>query len=409
MSSFEDELRALGKRRIGLPELRAAWLRAHPESRDQPEQRRLLLDALRGLESEGTVDLPGRGWDTSGSPALPRTARLRDAVQGGRTRTPQAWLPALDFAADERHPVRRADLQAVNAFLLSVRGREPVRAPTRERSLQIFGDEKRLDDLRKGGPALFEGRVTLDDLHCYPVAPPLPHETPPKRVPGRPILVLENYHSWDSFRRWNHEAALYAAIAYGGGNAFRQGAGNLDDLVAAAQAEGALYLGDLDPAGVRILIGVNRRRQAEGAGGAAAPSRPLSLAARPRPQAAPGTGARECGDRRTQRRASRGPREGARGALVRRTAHPAGEFRDRTALGSRSGYCRARCRLTRTQAGCRGAGINIKDNSGRFPILRPASRVKATGSGAETCLVSFHKAQPYDLAAARRHLPKIAR
>ena len=63
----------------------------------------------------------------------------------------------------------------------------------------------------------------------------------------------------------------------------------------------------------------------------------------------------------------------------------------------------------RTQAGCRGAGINIKDNSGRFPILRPASRVKATGDGAETCLVSFHKAQPYDLAAARRHLPKIAR
>ncbi|MCY4408708.1 MAG: hypothetical protein OXC15_20255 [Rhodospirillaceae bacterium] len=264
MSSFGDELRALGKRRIGLPELRTAWLRAHPEARDQPEQRRLLLDALRGLEREGRVDLPGRGWDTSGSPALPRTARLRDAAQGRRTRTPQAWLPALAFAADERHPVRRADLQAVNAFLLSVRGREPVPAPTRERSLQIFGDEKRLDDLRKGGPALFEGRVPLDDLHCYPVAPPLPHETPPKRAPGRPILVLENYHSWDSFRRWNRHAALYAAIAYGGGNAFRQGAGNLDDVIENAQAEGAMYLGDLDPAGVRILIGVNRRRQSEG-------------------------------------------------------------------------------------------------------------------------------------------------
>ena len=83
--------------------------------------------------------------------------------------------------------MRRADLQAVNAYLLSVRGREPVPAPTRERSLQIFGDEKRLDDLRKGDLALFEGRVTLADLHCYTVAPPLPHETPPKREPGRPI------------------------------------------------------------------------------------------------------------------------------------------------------------------------------------------------------------------------------
>ena len=264
MSSFGDELRAFGKRRIGLPELRAAWLRAHPEARDQPEQRRLLLNALRALEREGLINLPKQGWDTSGSPALPRTASLRHAAQNRYTRTPQSWLPALAFAAGERHPVRRADLQAVNAYLLSVRGKEPVPAPTRERSLQIFGDEKRLDDLRKGDLALFEGRVTLADLHCYPVAPPLPHESPPKRAPGQPILVLENYHSWDSFRRWNREVALYAAIAYGGGNAFRQGAGNLDDLADTTLAEGAMYLGDLDPAGARILIGVNRRRQSEG-------------------------------------------------------------------------------------------------------------------------------------------------
>ena len=264
MSEFGDELRALGKRRIGLPELRAAWLRAHPEARDQPEQRRLLLNALQELEREGVIDLPVRGWDTSGSPPLPRTASLRTGVASRPIRAPQAWLPALSFAADERHPVRRADLQAINAFLLSIRGRAPVPAPTRERSLQIFGDEKRLDDLRKGGQSLFEGRVPLADLHCYPVAPPLPHETPPMQVPGQPILVLENFHSYDSFCRWNREAGLYAAIAYGGGNAFRQGAGNLDDLIAGTQADGTLYIGDLDPAGIRILIGVNRRRRSEG-------------------------------------------------------------------------------------------------------------------------------------------------
>ena len=130
--------------------------------------------------------------------------------------------------------------------------------------LQIFGDEKRLDQLRKGGSTLFEGRISLDDLECYPVAPPLPYETPERCVPGQPILVLENYHSFDSFRRWNQEAALYAAVAYGGGNAFRQGAGNLDELIARTGAGGAIYLGDLDPAGVRILIGVNARRQVEG-------------------------------------------------------------------------------------------------------------------------------------------------
>ena len=71
------------------------------------------------------------------------------------------------FGADERHPIRRADLQAINAFLLSVRDRELTSAPTRERSLQIFGDEKRLDHLRKGKLALFEERISLEDLRCY--------------------------------------------------------------------------------------------------------------------------------------------------------------------------------------------------------------------------------------------------
>ena len=264
MTSFAEELHSLGKRRIGLSELRAAFLRAHPEARAAPDLRRLLLDALQRLEHSGAVDLPARGWDRSGSPALPRTARLRDAPRVQRVRAAQAWLPALAFAADERHPVRRADLQAINAFLLSVRSKDLTPAPTRERSLQIFGDEKRLDRLCKGKAELFDGRLSLEDLGCYPVAPPLPCEMPPMRFPGRPILVLENYHSYDSFRRWNRVAALYAAVAYGGGNAFRQGAGNLDDLVAAADADGAVYIGDLDPAGIGILIGVNRRRQAEG-------------------------------------------------------------------------------------------------------------------------------------------------
>ena len=160
--------------------------------------------------------------------------------------------------------MRRKDLQAINAFLLTMRDRSLCAVPTRERSLQVFGDEKRLDRLRKGGLSLFEGRVSLDDLKCYPVAPPLPYETPEKPAPGRAILVLENYHSFDSFRQWNRRAALYAAVAYGGGSAFRQGSGNLDDVVERIDADGALYVGDLDPAGVEILIGVNLRRQEEG-------------------------------------------------------------------------------------------------------------------------------------------------
>ena len=194
MPTFEEALRALGKRRVRLPELRDAYLRAHPDALDAPDLRRLLLDALRRLERDEVADLPAPGprWDMSGSPALPRTASLRGAGRSRRSSKTHAWLPVLAFAADERHPVRRADLQAINAFLVSARCRSLSPVPTRERSLQIFGNEKRLDAIRKGEPTLFEGRISLDDLYCYPVAPPLPFETPGSPSAGQPILVLES-------------------------------------------------------------------------------------------------------------------------------------------------------------------------------------------------------------------------
>ena len=40
-----------------------------------------------------------------------------------------------------------------------------------------------------------------------------------------------------------------------------QGAGNLDELIVRTAAVGAFYVGDLDPAGIDILLGVNERRR----------------------------------------------------------------------------------------------------------------------------------------------------
>ena len=264
MNGFLRELRAFEKRRVRLDEVRAAYLRAHPEAADAPDLRRVLRDALRELADDDAVALPEKGWDTSGHPALPRTVTLpREREPAGDNR-PQAWVPELAFAANERNPARLRDLRAINAFLIANRGQSLVRVPTNERSLQILGNEKRLDQLRKGALTLYEGRITLEQLACFPVAPPLPHEAPALPAAGRAVLVLENQHSFESFRIWNAGTAAFAAVAYGGGNAFRQAAGNLDDIIARTGGYHALYLGDIDPAGVRILAGVNATREAAG-------------------------------------------------------------------------------------------------------------------------------------------------
>ena len=105
----------------------------HPEALDAPDGRRLLLEALQALERDGVAELPKQGWDRSGSPALPRTARLRVGANPGGAPEPCAWLPALAFAGEERHPVRRRDLQAINAFLLAMRDRSLCPVPTSAR------------------------------------------------------------------------------------------------------------------------------------------------------------------------------------------------------------------------------------------------------------------------------------
>ena len=264
MSPFEQQLRSLGKRRIRLPELRDAYFRAHPEALDAPDSRHLLHDALRDLNDGGAVELPATGWDKSGDPPLPNTLQLKNTALKRSPRDAQAWLPKLAFAADERNRSRRMTLEAINAFLITTRGKKLELVPTRERSLHIFGDEKRLDKLLKGKTTLFERRLSLHDLACYPVAPPLPFEVTTRWTRARPILVLENLHSYESFRRWNRKARQYAAVAYGGGNAFRQGAGNLDEIITRTNASGTVYLGDLDPSGTEILIGVNDDRKSTG-------------------------------------------------------------------------------------------------------------------------------------------------
>jgi hypothetical protein len=156
-----------------------------------------------------------------------------------------------------------AALQAVNVWMQNTRHAQIVDVPTTERSLEIFGDEKRLDTLRdSGADTLFNRRLRLSDLHCYRVPPRLVWEA--QQSPHPNILIVENSSAYDSFRRFNKEAKLWRAVVYGAGNAFLRSHEGLSEVLDRSQAERLLYFGDLDPEGIHILFKVVQARRSLG-------------------------------------------------------------------------------------------------------------------------------------------------
>jgi hypothetical protein len=73
------------------------------------------------------------------------------------------------------------------------------------------------------------------------------------------VLVVENHNSFWSFGEWNHDAKWYSAVVYGSGEAFIKTGAALSQVLREVEAVGALYIGDLDPKGVRIPYDFNRK------------------------------------------------------------------------------------------------------------------------------------------------------
>ena len=174
------------------------------------------------------------------------------------------WCPKLAFVANARINISFAELQRLDAFVKqNVTVREKV--PIKERSLEIFLDEKRLDMLLNS--ALFRpDRLNLErDLFCEIVGEPLPWKRGPIEAANRPLMVLENAATWHSYSRWNSERKLFSAVLYGGGNRFVDGVRYLEDILAELGGpRPVFYFGDLDPQGLLIPQEASRRSKSFG-------------------------------------------------------------------------------------------------------------------------------------------------
>ena len=163
-----------------------------------------------------------------------------------------AWAPELAFVREARLNVSFVELRRLNDF---IKGGESERAlvPIKERSLQLFGDEKRLDALLAS--ALFrEGRLDeRRDLRCEVVGVPLAWKRGPVDAAAQPILVIENAATWHSYGRWNAQRNLFSAVVYGDGNRFTEGIRYLADIFdELGGPRRVLYFGDLDRRGLEI-------------------------------------------------------------------------------------------------------------------------------------------------------------
>jgi hypothetical protein len=255
-----------GKLRLDLDALRLAFQRVHPELAATPGARGKLRELLDRLQLEDRLELPrGREhWEVSALPALPRWARL--PREGLTTEKPDLrgipWAPELRFLASARIYVVLADLMKLQGFLAGG-GRAKPLVPIKERSLEIFGDEKRLDQLLRGSTLFGEGRLTLDILRCFAVPEPLPWAPGPKRE--GPVLVIENLATWHSYCRWNLEQQSFGTVVYGCGNRFVDGVLSLREILASLGGErSVLYFGDLDPQGLLIPQVASARAHAAG-------------------------------------------------------------------------------------------------------------------------------------------------
>lgn len=245
-----------GKARVRLePDLWNAMFAILPHIKSEPGQREMLSYLIDQLCRRGYArPRSPRLVDRTALPLLPRWLTAPTSIESGDTREVHIFRSEeLAFLNDSKERIKDVRWKEIDAWFLSVGGRAAV-IPARERSLEIFGDEKSLDGMMNS--VFFKkGGISLQTLRCFHVPEPIPYSI---MTGSRTMdcLVIENATTYFTLRKWNEISCEYYALAYGGGNAFSRSWEGLTELKGQiAQFE---YFGDVDGEGLRIPWAVSK-------------------------------------------------------------------------------------------------------------------------------------------------------
>lgn len=264
--------------RIRIEDLERLLIAERPELAGSAERGTRLARLCDELVAGGVAQ-PGRRRVARLGVVVPALFTLATRTGADADRRPEAavvttwpWVSELAFLAALRRqlsPAVLGRLQQLNGWLAANPDAEP--APERERSLEVFGDDKALAELTR---SVLSGRVPAG-LRAYPVPPPMLVEPTGS---GRPaVIVVENHTTFHSLLRVGSELAAGGAgpgSAAGAGSGSAAGAGpqvpgfvaygvgnQAPSLVASLSrfAPGELfYFGDLDHNGLAIAAGAAR-------------------------------------------------------------------------------------------------------------------------------------------------------
>jgi hypothetical protein len=252
-----------GRVTIDLPTLWHCFYSVRPELKNDVNGRQRLAADLRLLAEGEFISLPASksSFDRTALPALPRFVRLLDNSTTAEAKFDHRtfpWSLPMSFIAGLARLPNPKMVQRLNDFFRGDwKSRIPV--PVKERSYEIFGNEKALERILDGQLG-YEGRLTLETLRCYRV--PL---VPVYRVfpTGGDILILENEATFDSMARWNANHHIFRMVIYGRGREVEKIA---DFLLSEVQSQqGSIYYyGDLDRLGVVIPYRLSRILELKG-------------------------------------------------------------------------------------------------------------------------------------------------
>lgn len=249
-------LEAGRRSRVPLAFLQELVLELEPGLRTSPLKREWLAEALDDGVRARRLRVPAQRRLYSGHPPLPAWVDVVRETTAPPTVSGQEyfWRPELAWAAELRfRPDELERLKRVNAWLRDLDQDEPV-VPIRERSLELFGDEKLLERLRSGR-LFFDRGLSLELLRARVVHPPFVFH----RISAAPVLlVVENHHTYDSFTRLLGADSGIGVVAYGAGTAF---VGSVSYASELSPPVGEIrYFGDLDAKGLRIPVDADRAR-----------------------------------------------------------------------------------------------------------------------------------------------------